>query len=141
MTQLATLRSGSTAHAPLTARIRGAGRRMSAGFLAVFVAALLAFTWQSFVTQTHIHPDTLPVAAAHAAGAQLAPTQPAPERPIDCPICHAAALSGHYLTPGQALVLAPVVITVWRFTAAMLAPSRSDRSHAWRSRAPPAARA
>lgn len=113
---------------------------MSAGFLAVFVAALLAFTWQSFVTQTHIHLETLPVAATHVVARQLTPTQPAPERPIDCPICHAAALSGHYLTPGPAMVLAMVTAAVWRFASTASAPSRVTRSHAWRSRAPPAAR-
>jgi hypothetical protein len=140
MTQPVATRARQAVPAPLTARIRGAGQRLSAGFLAVFVAALLAFTWQSFVTQTHIHPEAPPGTVTHVVGAQLTPTQPTPERPIDCPICHAAALSGHYLTPGPALVLAPVVITVWRFTTTALAPSRSDRSHAWRSRAPPAAR-
>ena len=113
---------------------------MSAGFLAVFVAALLAFSWQSFVTQTHIHPGTLPIAAAHVAGPQIAPSQPAPEQPIDCPICHAAALSGHYLTPGPALVLAVVATAIWRFAPVASAPSRATRSHAWRSRAPPLSR-
>jgi hypothetical protein len=141
MTQPAATRARQAVRAPLTARVRAAGQRMSAGFLAVFVAALLAFSWQSFVTQTHIHPGTLPIAAAHVAGPQLTPTQPAPERPIDCPICHAAALSGHYLAPGPALVLAVIAAAIWRFASVALAPSRATRSHAWRSRAPPAARA
>jgi hypothetical protein len=126
--------------APLTARIRGAGQRLSAGFLAVFVAALLAFTWQSFVTQTHIHPEAPPGTVTHVVGAQLTPTQPTPERPIDCPICHAAAVSGHYLAPGPALVLAIFAIAVWRFVAAAAASSRATRSHGWRSRAPPLSR-
>jgi hypothetical protein len=138
MTQATATGRAWAAQAPLTARVRAAARRMSAGFLAVFVAALLAFTWQSFVTQTHIHPDSLPV-AAHATS-RAAPTQPAPERPIDCPICHAAAVSGHYLAPGPALVLAIFAIAVWRFVAAAAASSRATRSHGWRSRAPPLSR-
>jgi hypothetical protein len=141
MTQRADIQGERTAHAPLTARIRNAGRRMNAHFLAVFAAALIAFTWQSFVTQTHIHPDTLPAAAAHVSGMQLAPTQPAPERPIDCPICHAAAIGGHYLTPGPMPVLAAIAVSIWRFAAIAPVASVVTRSHGWRSRAPPAARA
>jgi len=125
---------------PLTARIRHAGRRMSAGFLAVLVAAMVAFTWQSFVTQTHIDFAPAPVAAAQSAGTHVSRTPAAPDRPIDCPICHDAALAGHYLTPGPAWVLAPLATSVWRFTADATVRSRRARSHDWRSRAPPSGR-
>ena len=63
------------------------------------------------------------------------------DHPIDCPICHDAALAGHYLTPGPAWVLAPIVVVMWRFTADGAAKGRRARSHDWRSRAPPIARA
>lgn len=125
---------------PLTARIRDAGARLSAGFLAVLVAAMIAFTWQSFVTQTHIDPAQMPVAAVRGAPAHVSQVPAAPDRPIDCPICHDAALAGHYLTPGPAWVLAPIVVVLWRFTVDGKAEARRARSHDWRSRAPPTAR-
>ena len=122
---------------PLTARVRGAARRAEVWCAAVLVAALIAFGWQSFVTQTHLDVALAPATAAHVAGAKLSPTQPAPEQPIDCPICHANAIGGHYLAPGPALVLAPVALAAWLFVTAKRMPSRRARSHAWRSRAPP----
>jgi hypothetical protein len=126
---------------PLTARIREAGARLSAGFLAVLAAAMLAFTWQSFVTQTHIDIVSMPAAAtAQIAPAHVSQIPAAPDRPIDCPICHDAALAGHYLTPGPAWVLAPIIAVLWRFTADAKAEGRRARSHDWRSRAPPTAR-
>jgi len=132
----AALRSRSAA-APLTARVRGAARRAEAWCVAVLVAALIAFGWQSFVTQTHLHPAPPPATTAHVAGPQLSPPQPAPEQPIDCPICHASAIGGHYLAPGPALVLAPIALASWLFVVAKRMPGRRARSHAWRSRAPP----
>lgn len=133
-------RSGSAAM-PLTARIRDAGARLSAGFLAVLVVAMIAFTWQSFVTQTHIDLASMPAVTAQGTPTHVSQIPAAPDRPIDCPICHDAALAGHYLTPGPAWVLAPIVVSIWRFTAQGKAEARRARSHDWRSRAPPIARA
>jgi len=130
-------RGHAPAASPLTARIRSASRRMSAGFVALLLAALVAFAWQSFVTQTHIHLSDGPVATARAASTQVSGTQPAPDRPIDCPICHDGAIAGHYLSPGPVLVLAAIGATLWLFAPTASAPSRHARSHAWRSRAPP----
>jgi len=131
------VRSGATrSAAPLTARVRGAARRAEAWCVAVLLAALIAFGWQSFVTQTHLHLVPAP-AAAHVAGPQLAPTQSAPDQPIDCPICHANAIGGHYLTPAPTLLPAPIALASWLFVVIRRLPSRRALSHAWRSRAPP----
>ena len=118
------------------ARIRAVAHRANAWFLAVLLVSLIAVTWQSFVTQTHIHPSA-PASGSQSATAQFSRPIPKSGLPIDCPICHDSALAGHYLSSGAPVLLAPIPAILWLFVAAPLVSGRRDRSHAWRSRAPP----
>jgi hypothetical protein len=100
---------------------------------------LLAFSLQSFITQTHIH-GTL---ASHS-DAQivklLAPshhTKTPAESPADCPFCQAVTHAGAFFTPSAPALMLPVA---WAQTIApSLIGEVIDRfsSHPWQSRAPP----
>jgi len=108
--------------------------------LAVLLAALLAFTWQSFVTQTHVHPAphhalTAPGKAEHAVYAGTG--EPSPDQPANCPICQEIAHAGLYLLPVPVALDMPAPATAWVAVGPALAPQARPSSHAWRSRAPP----
>jgi len=108
---------------------------------AVLFAALLAFSWQSFVVQTHIHFEPYPasgVAIGHSAVADPGPARGPADTPANCPICHEIAHGGVYLLPTLAAFEAPAPAPVWQPVTTQLAHLASKRSHAWRSRAPPA---
>jgi len=109
-------------------------------WVAVTLAALLAFLCQSFVTQTHLHvdPGARSVALAGPVGtaATLKTGQSSPDLPV-CPICREIAHGGSYLLPTPVAFLASEPGTVWRVIVPPHALAPSQSSHAWRSRAPP----
>ena len=90
-----------------------AQRRTAPGARQLFTAlALLIFTVQSYVLQTHVHPPAAMTSAAM--GGTRAPAswrKPAKANPLDdpatCPLCQDLALAGRYTTPGAILFLAP----------------------------------
>ena len=108
---------------------------------AMVLAMLLAIIWQSFVTQTHIHadPGTYAIAIAGNANtpAQLKTGQAPSDLPATCPICQEIAHAGSYLSSTAFAFQPPVPIFVWRTVAPSGARALQQRSHAWRSRAPP----
>ena len=114
-------------------------RRAHSGWVVILLAALLAFSWQSFVTQTHEHfdPHTYPAAGeAKTAGPQGKAGSPA--NPADtCPICREIAQAGHYLLPILVAFHTPETIAFWLLVTPSLALVLCLRSHAWHSRAPP----
>jgi hypothetical protein len=119
------------------------------------VVVLIAFLFQSFVTQTHIHfpgvtdrYDGINISLAKQDAAKAAPLKvsahkPAPNKksPADdsnnCPLCQASALSGQFVSPAaivfvlpsQPQSIAPAVILLARTSAVV--------SHNWQGRAPP----
>jgi hypothetical protein len=127
---------------PTRASAAFANRRPSARWLAIVVAAMLSFVWQSFVTQTHIHFDT-PEAAARAqplGHVGLLPHvahRPAPVAPASCPICQDAAHAAFYLSPDPILLAAPAAFLLWLAVAVATPWIGRRRSHAWHSRGPP----
>lgn len=120
----------------MTVRGRASARR-SAGWFATLVAMLLAFSWQSVVTQTHQHLN--PAVAGKADGADsMRPDRQSPfDLPANCPICREIAHAGPALLPAPIVVAAPAPPPVWRAETAGLRKTLASRSHAWRSRAPP----
>ena len=110
------------------------------GWLAVLIATLLAFTWQSFVTQTHEHyrPRAHLVVAGATSELSNLKAQNAPTDPSDtCPICREMAQAGHYISPApfvfferetlaHGVAATPALVLVVRLV-----------SHSWQSRAPP----
>jgi hypothetical protein len=110
-------------------------------WVAVLLAALLAFTWQSFVTQTHVHfgLERNSAAAGSSAAAPSRPiaTQSSTDLPADCVFCQEVAHAGHYLLPAPIAFQAPEPVAAWLLTIPLPVLTRNARSHAWRSRAPP----
>jgi hypothetical protein len=113
-------------------------RRKTAGLRAVVWILLLAFTLQSYVTQTHIH-------GAHGVagvGVMLAKVpghdrSPAGNDAADCPFCQAIVHAGAFFTPA-ALVLFLPFVWVEGVAPSVLAHAISiAAAHSWRSRAPP----
>lgn len=102
--------------------------------LAAFV--LLAFSFQSYVTQTHIHDTVTTVAAApiHHPGHGKSPVQ---NSPLDCPFCQVVTHAGNFLASDAPLLL---LASQWVEMAApyhLLAGTGTSANHPWQSRAPP----
>lgn len=90
--------------------------------------ALLTFTVQTYVTQTHIH--TTPAAAGKQTPGKL-------DDQASCAVCQAALHGGHYLTP-TASGFVPLVLSAYgAFVATEIAIRVEAVSHSWQSRGPP----
>ena len=113
---------------------------MRAFWAALLVVAMLAFTWQSVVTQTHRHFGAtafgLAVNAPGGTGAQKSGQTPS-DTPDNCPICQEIAHGAAYLAPAPILLDTPAVIAAWFTVTLLLALALRQQSHGWRSRAPP----
>jgi hypothetical protein len=119
----------------------------------VAALALIAFAFQSYVTQTHIHVPpvlgaTSKIVPATDAGAAKKSTStqkhapnnngPANDEPVKCPLCQAVGYAGHFVTPSaaSALLLPASAISILPLLLALI-PPRETPSHSWRGRAPP----
>lgn len=108
---------------------------------AVVLLTLLAFTFQGYLTQAHIHwlSAGAPVVADVFDGAPSPAKDKAPLKndPANCPLCQQIAGAGQFVTPAAAAILLPSlsisVIEVVAAAAHFVAPA----SHSWRGRAPP----
>jgi hypothetical protein len=107
------------------------GRRVVACLL------LLAFMFQSYLTQTHTH-SVPPAGLTHQIVAKIPAHGKTPfdNGPATCPFCQAVAHAGAFFAPATPVflatawaMLAPPVVTVRLTAGAVL--------HAWQSRAPP----
>lgn len=107
------------------------------------IAALVALLWQSLIVQAHVHFET---ANAQALGQSLPASAGVSARqdsnshkPSDCILCREKSLNGSFVTP---IVLGVERLALFFATQVALPmpglPS-GQRSHAWRSRGPPAA--
>lgn len=107
----------------------------------VLLAALFALSWQGIVASAHYHPGIVPtVQATVADGAVTAhPAQPrAPaDTPANCPVCGELAHLSIYLPPAPIVFAAPAALAMSAVAAPALFLPLHQRSHAWRSRAPP----
>lgn len=107
----------------------------------VLLAALLCFSWQSVIAETHFHnpsesaPHAAAVkqAAAGQAGKQRTPT----DSPASCPICRELAHAHHYLPPAPIQFDAPGPALGPVLSASASLSARTARWQGWRSRAPP----
>jgi hypothetical protein len=111
---------------------------LRAGWNALLLAVLLAFSWQSFVTQTHQHFDFGTLSAtAKAEGSGQTGQQSPLDQQDNCPICRGIAHAGAYLLPAPIALNVPVPVVFWLALATIFGLSLTRRSHAWQSRAPP----
>lgn len=113
--------------------IESAERR--GGWRLMAVLLMVAFSFQSYVAQTHIHQSASTAAAATVQ--HRGHNSPAENSPFDCPICQAVSHVGSFFVPD---VVMPFLAAQFVETAN---PQfyRADRGTAvhrnWQSRAPP----
>jgi hypothetical protein len=128
-------RIGSTSRPPHS------GRRLSAGWVAVLLAMLVVFSWQSFVAETHNHFARASVSTTAGAAGQVTTTpsdQNSPfDSPANCPICREIAQSAAYLPPAPIVLPAPQAVLVWLVVGLAFGLILQRRSLGWHSRAPP----
>jgi hypothetical protein len=114
--------------------------------LAVTLFALVAFAFQGFVTQTHIHTGLVPGVSdfEHSSPAKIASGSqkphsgvPANQDPANCPICQQVAHAGQFVTPAAVSALAPTTIVSTIAIVLDAAIVATPASHPWHSRAPP----
>jgi len=134
-------RAGQGAGRSLAWRPVGLPATLRSRWAAVLLAALLAFCWQSFVTQTHLHfePSTYGalVTGQGSPVAQADTGKNSSDTPATCPICQEIAHGGLYLLPTPAALTPPEPAAAWQAVVAPPARAVNTPSHAWRSRAPP----
>ena len=110
---------------------------------------MLAFGFQSYVTQTHIHlaPNSFASFADLGAGTPAAegtskqqPDKfPPGDDPANCPICQEILHSGQFVTPSAAALLLPTLAVSTIAIVVDITKAAQTASHNWRSRAPPKA--
>jgi hypothetical protein len=121
--------------------------------LVVTTLALIAFAFQGYVTQTHIHflPPISATTLKAAAASDLNPLKtsgvlqrkvpektPSNEDPMKCPLCQAVGYAGHFVTPSSSapVLLPTTAISILPVALAILSP-RETPSHIWQGRGPP----
>lgn len=113
------------------------GSRLLPALVRLLPALLLAFAlcWQAGIVRAHVHETAGWSATPHA--------HHAPKRggdDADCPLCAEVATAGAYLAAAGPALTLPTPPAAWRQSLASDPAARLLRSHAWRSRAPPALR-
>ena len=120
-----------------------AAPRPYAGFrLAVTLLALIAFTFQSYLVQTHIHglPTTASAAAdggTHATSFQQGDKSPADGNEAKCLLCQEFLHAGAYVMPAAFVALPPMIAVTLVKLATVPRVAAKSPSHIWIGRAPP----
>ena len=128
-----------------TSRVRGRAPRNNGARLAITFFALLAFTLQTYVTQTHIHSISQTSAAAASTldgsvGHKRLPGKLPPSNdPANCPICQEILHTGFFVTPSIAALLLPTIVASTAPIVTDIMTIAPAHSHSWKSRAPPLA--
>jgi hypothetical protein len=122
--------------------MRATLRRGEQGFRVLTLIVALAFTLQSFVTQTHIHALG-PVGGGTAVVKLLKGPSPNPS-PLDssdnaCAFCQAIAHSGAFFAPSAPVFLLPAASNTPALLPVAVSITGSALAHSWQSRAPPKA--
>jgi hypothetical protein len=101
-----------------------------------FIAAvvLLAFGFQGYLAQTHIHETAAATVLTYHPGHSKAPVD---NSPLDCPFCQAVAHAASFLMPAALLpFLAPEWVKITTLHA-LVGDKGTATRHNWQSRAPP----
>lgn len=119
----------------------------------ILFVTLIAFAFQSYVVQTHVHvlansnsgiavsKNFVADSKAHAASTQT-PDQgryPPGDDPAHCPICQEFLLAGQYVTPAPVTALLLTVVVAPVAVVSEIAVPFIPVSHNWYGRAPPTA--
>ena len=116
---------------------------MSAPWRFIALLALVAFTLQSFIIQTHIHGVSrnfdgtaiVKILASSPAHGKV----PVDNSPLDCPFCQAIAHTGAFFTPAAPILILPSVWTECAAPSFLLCTVARAAARSWQSRAPPQA--
>jgi hypothetical protein len=105
------------------------------------LAFLLAFAFQSFVAQTHIHVPGAPGGMV-SAGIGFSAPEPAPDQsPLDdasnCPVCQVAMAMATAVGVAGLVLVQPAFIAVAAKPHELPRPASAAPAHAWTSRGPP----
>lgn len=108
----------------------------------VTLFTLLAFAFQSYSTQTHIHKPTLSGFAGIAAALDLDFPAKDGKAPVkqdqqNCPLCQGMAHAGAFISPSAAAALLPTLSVQIIAFATNVAIVFDAFSHDWQSRGPP----
>lgn len=121
-----------------TARPKTKAQRANVGRLAITLFALLAFTFQSFIAQIHVHTAPWAASSMLDAGKAAQPGKlPASDDQSNCPICQAVLHGGQFITPSAVTFALPSFVVFFVATGAQKVPVIQAGSHNWQSRAPP----
>ena len=133
----------------MKAKLRAAGSSRLALSRFVMLVTLIAFSVQTYLTQTHIHIasesrsaltlETVADMTKALTGAPAAPKDKYPpnEDPANCPLCQELIHSGQFVTPAAAAILLPSLsVSVIDLVASVPTLTRAV-THIWRGRAPP----
>lgn len=116
--------------------------RLGRAWLAMALAVLFAFSWQSVVVETHVHPAAGAGAGLPFARGDAAPRlrdDPGPAKaPASCPLCREQAQAGHALPPPPIVLPVPPAGRLAPRPTAPLAGAGPRHVHVWYSRGPPA---
>lgn len=116
-------------------RIASLRTKASPARLWLTLFALLAFTFQAYLTQSHVH--AAPIAAGKQVPGKAPAKMPAGDDQANCPVCQAALHGGHYLAPGASGFVPLVLMAYGAFVATHVASAVPSVSHDWTSRGPP----
>lgn len=118
------------------------GASFTGRWLATVLVTLLAFTWNGFVTQTHVHWESVAVSRTlvgqTSAVPHISPAGHSRDKPVDCPICNEIAMAGAYLASSVPSLPLPLLSVEWSFVTIFRSGTGRQSSHIWQSRAPPA---
>lgn len=114
---------------------KGAAKpRRRSGFRSIVWLLLVAFTLQSFITQTHVHGvDTsarVNTPAAHH-------TTPSRNDATRCPFCQAIIHSGTFFAPTAPDLLLPIMLATAAAPSVVSGVIERASARPWQSRAPP----
>jgi hypothetical protein len=114
------------------------GGQRGLGLRSIAWVLLLAFTLQSFLTQTHIHgaPGIGGFAVVKILSRTPSPVK-APDTGTDCPICQAITHAGAFFTPAAPSVLLSVSWVESIAPVIIVDTIETISTHPWQSRAPP----
>lgn len=111
---------------------------------ALIFLALIAFAFQGYVVQTHIHfaPGTFAATDGdeHAVSGKTSDHHdklPPNENPANCPICQEMLAYGQFVTPSAQALLPPTIAVSTIAIVETALPFIFAPSHSWRGRAPP----
>ncbi len=116
------------------------GRRTPVRRLLLTLFCILAFSFQGYIAQTHIHvPGENAGPAVAAAQAAHGHKQVPPDDPVRCPQCQLAFLAGAAVPPDALIFILPSHSFFSGYLAVTARRIKSVASHAWEIRGPPRA--